>query len=94
MAQKTQLSPNEVSDLLMVAPLSVFEWVQQAKLHVHLEDDIETSFSQEDLRFFAQMRGQSISRPDKNIQRILIVDSDLRVTWWICLRPYPRRWRR
>jgi CheY-like chemotaxis protein len=80
MAQKTQLSPNEVSDLLMVSPLDVFEWVQQGKLHVHLEDDIEATFSQEDLRFFAQMRGQSISRPDKNIQRILIVDSDLRVT--------------
>ena len=80
MANKTQLSSNEVSELLMVSPLSVFEWVQQGKLHVHLEDDFETAFSREDLQFFAQMRGHSISRPDKNIQRILIVDSDLRVT--------------
>lgn len=80
MAKKTQLSADEVAELLMTSPLSVFEWVQQAKLHVRLEDGLDTVFSQEDLRFFAQMRGLNISRPDKDKQRILIVDSDLRLT--------------
>ena len=80
MAQKTQLSADEVADLLMVSPINVFEWMQHAKLHVHLEDGLDTVFSRDDLRFFAQMRGLNISRPDKNKLRILIVDNDLRVT--------------
>jgi CheY-like chemotaxis protein len=80
MAKKTSLSANEFNSLLMVSPIQVFEWIQQGTLHVHLEDGLDTVFSQEDLRFFAQMRGLNISRPDKDKQRILIVDSDLRVT--------------
>ncbi len=80
MAKKTQLSVDEVVELLMTSPLRVFEWVQQGRLHVHLEDGLDTVFSREDLRFFAQMRGLDISRPDKGRQRILIVDNDPRLT--------------
>ena len=80
MAEKTQLSADEVAELLMTSPLRVFEWVQQGRLHVHLKDGLDTVFSREDLRFFAQMRGLDISRPDKGKQRILIVDSDPRLT--------------
>jgi len=76
MAEKTQLSADEVAELLMTSPLRVFEWVQQGRLHVYLKDGLDTVFSREDLRFFAQMRGLNISRPDKGRQRILIVDSD------------------
>jgi two-component system, chemotaxis family, response regulator PixH len=80
MAKKTSLSASEFNNLLMVSPIQVFEWIQQGTLHVHLEDGLDKVFSREDLRFFAQMRGLNISRPDKDKQRILIVDSDLRVT--------------
>jgi len=80
MAEKTKLSADEVADLLMTSPLRVFEWVQQGRLHVRLQDGLDTVFSREDLRFFAQMRGLNISRPDKDRQRILIIDSDPRLT--------------
>ncbi|MCF6338170.1 MAG: response regulator [Gammaproteobacteria bacterium] len=80
MAEKTKLSADEVAELLMISPLRVFEWVQQGRLHVHLQDGLDTVFSREDLRFFAQMRGLNISHPDKGKQRILIVDSDPQLT--------------
>lgn len=80
MAKKTSLSSSEVSDLLMVSPLELFEWVQQGKLHVRLEDGFDSVFSREELRHFALMRGMSIGRPDKNKLRILVVDSDFRLT--------------
>jgi len=80
MAEKTQLSADEVTELLMTSPLRIFEWVQQGRLHVYLKDGLETVFSCEDLRFFAQMRGLNISHPDKGRQRILIVDNDSQLT--------------
>lgn len=80
MAEKTSLSSKEVSDLLMVSPLEVYEWVQQGKLHARLSDGFDSVFSREELRHFALMRGMSISRPDKNKLRILVVDNDLRLT--------------
>jgi CheY-like chemotaxis protein len=80
MAKRTSLSANEFSNLLMVSPIQVFEWIQKGTLHVHLDDGLDQVFSREDLRYFAQMRGLNISRPDKDKQRILIVDGDLRVT--------------
>jgi CheY-like chemotaxis protein len=80
MANKTSLSSNEVSNLLMTSPLQVFEWVQQGKLHARLEDGFDSLFSRDELRHFALMRGMSIGRPDKNRLHILIVDSDLRLT--------------
>jgi len=83
MAKKTNLSSSEVAELLMEAPLKVFEWVQQGKLHVRLEDGFETTFTRDELRYFAQMRGLSLGRPDKNKLRILIVDSDLRLTHFL-----------
>ena len=83
MAETTQLSADEVAVLLMTSPLRVFEWVQQGRLHVYLKDGLDTVFSCEDLRFFAQMRGLSISRPDNGRQRILIVDSDQRLTHFL-----------
>lgn len=83
MAEKTNLTSNEVDQLLMVSPLMLFEWVQQGKLHAHLEDGFDTAFSRDDLRFFAQTRGLNIGRPDKNRLRVLIVDSDPRVTQFL-----------
>ena len=80
MAKKTNLSSSEVEDLLMVSPLSLFEWMQQGKLHAQLEDGYDTAFSRDDLRYFAQSRGLSINRPDKNKLRILIVDNDRQLT--------------
>jgi len=80
MTEKTLLSADEVAELLMTSPLRVFEWVQQGRLHVYLKDGLDTVFSREDLRFFAQMRGLNISHPDKGRQRILIVDNDPRLT--------------
>ncbi len=83
MAEKTQLSADDVAELLMISPLRVFEWVQQGRLHVHLQDGLDTVFSREDLRFFAQMRDLDISQPDKGKQRILIIDSDPRLTGFL-----------
>ncbi|MDT8385531.1 MAG: response regulator [Gammaproteobacteria bacterium] len=80
MAKKTNLSSTEVEYLLMASPLMLFEWVQQGKLHAHLEDGFDTAFSRDDLRYFVQARGLSIGRPDKNRLRVLIVDSDPRIT--------------
>jgi CheY-like chemotaxis protein len=80
MAEKTYLSSKEVSDLLMVSPLDVYEWVQQGKLHARLQDGFDSVFSREELRHFALMRGMTIGRPDKNKLRILIVDNDVRLT--------------
>ncbi|MBL1276908.1 MAG: response regulator [Ectothiorhodospiraceae bacterium] len=80
MAEKTNLTSNEVVDLLMDIPLEVFEWVQQAKLHVKLDDGFESIFTRDDLRHFAISRGLSLGRPDKNKLRVLIVDNDSRFT--------------
>ncbi len=80
MAKKTSLTANEVADLLMVSPLMVFEWMQQGKLHVRLEDGFDTVFSRDELKYYAQVRGLSIGRPDRNKLRILIIDSDLQLT--------------
>ncbi len=80
MAKITSLSSNEVSELLMGSPLDVFEWVQQGRLHVRLEDGFNSVFSREELRHFALMRGMNIGRPDKNKLHILIVDNDFRMT--------------
>lgn len=80
MAKKTSLTANEVADLLMGSPLVVFEWMQQGKLHVSLQDGSDTVFTREELKYFAQTRGLTIARPDKNKLRILIVDTDLKLT--------------
>jgi CheY-like chemotaxis protein len=80
MAEKTFLSSKEVSDLLMISPLAVYEWLQQGQLHAHLADGFDSVFSREELRHFALMRGMSIGRPDRNKLRILIVDNDVQLT--------------
>lgn len=83
MAEKTNLSSSEVDELLMVSPLSLFEWVQQGKLHAQLGDGFEMAFSRDDLRYLVQTRGLGINRPDKNKLRILIIDNDRQQTQFL-----------
>lgn len=77
MAEKTSLSPDEVSALLMVSPLRVYEWVQKGLLHASVAEGGNHRFSMEHIQQFAQERGLLLSRPDQSRLRILLIDDDL-----------------
>lgn len=80
MAEKTNLTSDEVANLLMTTPLSVYEWVQKGMLHAAVVHAGKAQFGLEDVQHFARDMGISICRPDKSKLRLLIIDDDVRMS--------------
>ncbi len=80
MAKKTNLSDEEVATLLMVSPVTVCEWLQRGMLHARIDIDGSRRFSLQDVHHFAREQSIGLSRPDREKLRILIVESDRRVS--------------
>ena len=80
MARKTNLSDEEVSELLMKSPVAVCDWVQQGMLHVRIDIGGHRHFSLDDVHHFAREQSISLSRPGREQLRILIVDDDRRAS--------------
>jgi CheY-like chemotaxis protein len=79
MARKTNLNSEEVAKLLMVAPISVCEWVHQGMLHARISRGGEHHFDMEDVHQFARDHGILLGPEDQGRLRILVVDDDVRV---------------
>lgn len=77
MAQKTQLSSNEVANLLMDSPVTVCEWMQNGMLHAEVSGVIKRPFTMGDVAQFARENGKQLNRPDHGKLRVLIVNGDL-----------------
>lgn len=75
-AEKTTLSSDEVSALLKVSPLTVYEWVQKGLLHINLKDGKSHRFAIEDIQHFVKNNGLLLSQPGNGKLRILIIDDD------------------
>jgi PleD family two-component response regulator len=75
-AEKTSLSADEISALLKVSPLTVYEWVQKGLLHINLSDGKSHRFAMEDIQNFAKNNGLLLSQPGQGKLRILIIDDD------------------
>lgn len=80
MAEKTSLSTDEVSALLKVSPLTIYEWVQAGLLHIDISDDGIHRFAMEDIQFLAKAKGQLLNKPGPGRLRILIIDDDVAST--------------
>ena len=80
MAKKTNLSDEEVAALLMTSPVTVCEWLQQGMLHVHIDMGGRRRFNLQDVHHFAREQSIGLSRPDRGKLRILIVESDRRIS--------------
>ncbi len=80
MARKTNLSDEEVSELLMKSPVSLCDWVQQGMLHVRIDIGGHRHFNLDDVHHFAREKSISLSRPGREQLRILIVDDDRRAS--------------
>lgn len=74
--EKTSLSSDEVSALLKVSPLTVYEWVQKGLLHINLSDGGSHRFAVEDIQHFAKNNGLLLGKPGQGRLRILIIDDD------------------
>ena len=77
MAQKTQLSSNEVANLLMESPITVCEWMQNGMLHAEVAGVVKRPFTMGDVAQFARENGKQFNRQDRDQLRILIVNSDV-----------------
>ncbi len=80
MAKKTNLSDAEVATLLMASPVTVCEWLQQGMLHARIDVGGSRQFSLQDMHHFAREQSLSLGRPDRGKLRILIVESDRRLS--------------
>ena len=80
MAEKTNLTSDEVSALLMVSPLTVCEWVQKGVLHAYVAEGGQHRFSIDDIQHFAKQRGLLFTCADEERIRILIIDDDIPAT--------------
>jgi len=80
MAKKTHLTDREVAELLMVSPVTVCEWVQRGQLHARVDVAGHRHFGLQDVHRFAREQSLGLSRPDREKLRILIIDSDPRVS--------------
>ena len=76
MAQKTQLSSNEVANLLMESPITVCEWMQNGMLHAEVAGVVKRPFTMGDVAQFARENGKQFNRQDRDQLRVLIVNSD------------------
>jgi len=85
MAKKTNLSDEEVAALLMTSPVTVCEWLQQGMLHVHIDMGGRRRFNLQDVHHFAREQSIGLSRPDRGKLRILIVESDRRISQLLTL---------
>ncbi len=77
MAQKTQLSSNEVANLLMESPITVCEWMQNGMLHAEVAGVVKRPFTMGDIAQFARENGKQFNRQDRDQLRVLIVNSDV-----------------
>ena len=77
MAQKTSLSSNEVTNLLMESPVSVCEWMQHGMLHASVSGAVMRPFTMGDVAQFAKDKGLQFNRPGPEKLRILIVNDDV-----------------
>lgn len=75
-AEKTTLNSDEVSALLKVSPLTVYEWVQKGLLHINLSDGGSHPFAIDDIQNFAKNNGLLLRQPGQGRLRILIIDDD------------------
>ena len=80
MAEKTNLTSDEVANLLMTTPLDLYEWVQKGMLHAAVANAGKSRFNLDDVQCFARDLGISICRPDKSKLRILIIDDDVHMS--------------
>lgn len=77
MAEKTNLTFDEVSALLMVSPITVCEWVQKGVLHAFVAEGGQHRFSIDDIQHVVKQRGLMFERADQQRLRIMIIDDDI-----------------
>lgn len=76
MAEKTSLTSEEVSELLMTSPATLCEWVEKGNLHI-LVDGEDHCFDLEYIQQIVRENGLSLNRPGQRRLRILIIDDDI-----------------
>lgn len=75
---KKFLTPTEVAELLMVAPVTVRQWAQKGLINARTTAGGHRRFSIDAVREFAAQMGMELSEPgaDLDHDRLLIVDDD------------------
>jgi excisionase family DNA binding protein len=75
---KKYLTPNEVAELLMVAPVTVRQWAQKGLIEARMTAGGHRRFSMEAVQAFADRRGLGLNEPQPALDesRVLIVDDD------------------
>jgi excisionase family DNA binding protein len=75
---KKYLTPTEVADLLMVAPVTVRQWAQKGLIEARTTAGGHRRFTMEAVRAFASEMGMELAGLDTGLDRsrILVVDDD------------------
>lgn len=73
---KPYYTPTEVADLLMVSPTTVRHWASKGRLKSRLTPGGHRRFTQADVEHFARENGLTLTIPQSERPRILIVDDD------------------
>lgn len=76
MRNKEWLTPNEVAELLLVAPVTVRQWAQKGKLEARTTAGGHRRFSMDAVRRFAIQEGMAARLKEKGKRSILVVDDD------------------
>jgi putative two-component system response regulator len=80
---KTYLTPNEVAELLMVAPVTVRSWAQKGLLIAKLTPGGHRRFLKGDVERFMLESGVTQADVKSSAKRILIVDDDFMMATYI-----------
>lgn len=73
---KTYLTPAEVAELLLVAPVTVRQWAQKGWIKAELTGGGHRRFLRSEVERFARERGLNLHRPAPGGIRLLVVDDD------------------
>lgn len=83
MNAKQFLTPGDVAEMLAVSPVTVRQWAQKGMLKSRATAGGHRRFVQEDVEQFARAYGHTLSEPDGNEARILIVDDDKQLAGYL-----------
>lgn len=77
--EKRYLTPNEVAELLMVAPVTVRSWAQKGLLRAHTTPGGHRRFLKTEVERFALETGASDTNQRLAARRLLIVEDDVQL---------------
>ena len=79
---RDMLTPQQVAELLLVAPVTVRQWAQRGELKALVTPGGHRRFRLDEVERFGRQRGLTLQFPDK-VRRVLVVDDDPQLSGYL-----------